>query len=97
MPKPLVTIAVPSFNQGKFLDDALASIFRQDVLAEVFVLDGGSSDNSIEVIRKWEHRLGGWRSHVDDGQAAAINEGIAQGHARYVCWLNSTKNATRPG
>lgn len=89
MVEPLVTIAVPSFNQGGFLDDALASIFQQDVPVEVFVLDGGSSDNSLDVIRKWEHRLSGWRSHADDGQAAAINEGIMLGRAPYVCWLNS--------
>lgn len=89
MTEPLVTIAVPSFNQGRFLDDALASIFRQEVPVEVFVLDGGSSDNSLDVIHKWAHRLSGWRSHADDGQAAAINEGIAQGRAPYVCWLNS--------
>ena len=89
MTEPLVTIAVPSFNQGGFLDDALASIFQQDVPVEVFVLDGGSSDNSLDVIRKWEHRLSGWRSHADDGQAAAINEGITLGRAPYVCWLNS--------
>jgi len=86
---PLVTIAVPSYNQGRFLDDALSSIFSQNVPLEVFVLDGGSSDNSIEIIRKWEHKLSGWRSHVDAGQAAAINEGISQGKAPYVCWLNS--------
>jgi len=89
MVEPLVTVAVPSYNQGRFLDDALASIFQQEIPVEVFVLDGGSSDHSVDVIRKWEHRLAGWRSHADDGQAAAINEGIAQGRAPYVCWLNS--------
>lgn len=89
MTDPLVTIAVPSFNQGRFLDDALTSIFDSEIPVEVFVLDGGSSDNSLEVIHKWEHRLVGWRSRPDHGQAAAINEGIARGGAPYVCWLNS--------
>lgn len=86
---PLVTVVVPSFNQGRFLNDALRSIFEQKVPVEVFVMDGGSSDNSVDIIRKWEGRLAGWRSAKDDGQAAAINEGISLGKAPFVCWLNS--------
>ena len=89
MSTPLVTIVVPSFNQGRFLNAALTSIFDQRVAVETFVLDGGSTDNSVDVIRKWEHRLTGWRSSPDAGQAAAINEGVAKGSAPYVCWLNS--------
>jgi glycosyltransferase involved in cell wall biosynthesis len=86
---PKVTIAIPSYNQGRYLDDTLSSIFSQKIPVEVYVLDGGSSDNSIDVIKKWEKQIAGWRSHNDEGQSAAINEGIAQGRAPYVSWLNS--------
>ena len=86
---PIVTIAVPSYNQGRFLDQALASIFSQDVPVEVFVADGGSTDGSVDVIKKFESRLAGWRSHADRGQASAINECIAKGRSPYVGWLNS--------
>ncbi|MBZ5761976.1 glycosyltransferase [Rhizobium sp. VS19-DR104.2] len=89
MREPLVTVAVPSYNHGQFLDDALRSIFEQDLPVEVFLMDGGSSDNTRDVIEKWKDRLSGWRSHRDEGQAAAINEGIALGSAPYVCWINS--------
>jgi len=86
---PVVTVAVPSFNQGEFLDCALTSIFRQNLPLEVFVVDGGSTDNSLDVIKKWENKITAWRSYPDDGQAAAINEGISLGKAPFVCWLNS--------
>jgi glycosyltransferase involved in cell wall biosynthesis len=89
MAAPIVTIAVPSFNQGRFLEQALTSIFEQDLAVEVFVADGGSTDNSLDIIRRQSDRLTGWRSHIDQGQAAAINECIANGRAPYVCWLNS--------
>src|SRR6185437_986497 len=78
---PQVTIAVPSFNQGRFLDQALTSIFAQGIAVEVFVADAGSTDDSIAIIEKWAPRLAGWRSHRDEGQAAAINECIARGSA----------------
>src|SRR5205814_694837 len=84
-----VTLAVPSFNQGRYLDQALESVFAQEIEVEVFVLDGGSTDGTREVIERWKDRLAGWRSKADAGQAAAINEGIARGSAPYVAWLNS--------
>jgi glycosyltransferase involved in cell wall biosynthesis len=87
--EPVVTVAVPSLNHGAYLDAALESLFRQDIPAEVFVADAGSNDGSLEVIRRWESRLAGWRSHPDAGQSAAINECVAKGRAPYVCWLNS--------
>jgi GT2 family glycosyltransferase len=86
---PVVTIAVPSYNQGGFLEEALTSIFDQGLPVEVFVSDAGSTDRSVDVIKRFEGQLAGWRSHADRGQAAAINEGIARGTAPYVGWLNS--------
>lgn len=86
---PLVTVAVPSFNQGRYLAEALESILGQGVPAEVFVADGGSTDGSPEIIRRFAPRLAGWRSHPDGGQSQAINECVAKGRAPYVCWLNS--------
>ena len=89
MSDAVITVVVPSLNQGRYLEQALVSIFQQAVPLEVFVMDGGSSDVSLEIIKRWEPKLAGWRSRPDDGQAAAINEGIARGAAPYVCWLNS--------
>jgi hypothetical protein len=86
---PLITVAVPSLNQGKFIGDALRSLMEQRVELEVFVADGGSTDESLQVISRWESRLAGWRSRPDGGQAAAINEAVARGRAPFVCWLNS--------
>ena len=64
MTEPLVTVVVPSYNQGQFLDATLSSIFSQSVLVEVYVMDGGSTDVSVDVIKKWSHRLAGWQSQV---------------------------------
>jgi glycosyltransferase involved in cell wall biosynthesis len=56
--QPIVTIAVPSYNQGRFLEGTLNSIFEQELPVEVFVADAGSTDQSIDIIRKFEGQLG---------------------------------------
>jgi GT2 family glycosyltransferase len=90
-PPPRVAIAVPSLDQGRFLGEALDSVFAQTgVDVRVAVLDAGSRDDSPAVIRRYESRLAYWRSRPDAGQAAAINEGIAQlAETRHVTWLNA--------
>lgn len=85
----LVTVVIPSYNQADYLEAALKSVFEQPTYTETIVVDGGSTDKSIEVIKKYESRLFWWRSSKDGGQAAAINEGVNKGSAPYVCWLNS--------
>ncbi len=86
---PLVTVAVPTLNQRRFLQATLDSIFAQNLPVEVYVADGGSTDGTLEVLKCFGDRLAGWRSHPDHGQAAAINECISRGTAPYVTWLNS--------
>ncbi len=89
MTEPLVTVAVPNLNHGRYLAAALESIFTQGVPAEVVVMDGGSTDHSLSVIERCKGRLLGWRHGPDGGQAQAVNEGLSMGTAPYVCWLNS--------
>jgi GT2 family glycosyltransferase len=89
MIEPLVTVAVPNLNHGRYLGEALESIFIQGIGVEVVVMDGGSTDQSLSVIRQWKGRLLSWRHGPDGGQAQAVNQGIAMGSAPYVCWLNS--------
>ncbi len=85
-----VSIITPSFNQGDYLEDALVSVARQDYAdIEHIVVDGGSSDQSVDVLRKHESQLAYWRSHPDGGQAAAINEGFRRSTGQILAWLNS--------
>jgi glycosyltransferase involved in cell wall biosynthesis len=87
---PRISIVVPSYNQARFLPDALDSIFCQDYpAAEVIVMDGGSSDDSLHIIRAHSGRLAHWESGPDGGQAAAINAGMRHATGEVVAWLNS--------
>jgi glycosyltransferase involved in cell wall biosynthesis len=85
---PLPRLPITTDN-GRFLDEALTSVFDQGVPVEVMLADGGSTDETLKVIRRWEGKLAWCRSSQDAGQSSAINEAIARGKAPYVCWLNA--------
>jgi hypothetical protein len=90
VPLPRISVVVPSYNQGRFLGQALDSIFRQDYPnAEVIVMDGGSTDGSVDVIRSRADRLAHWQTGPDGGQAAAVNAGVSRCTGSLVAWLNA--------
>lgn len=87
---PSISVIVPSFNQGQFIEETLLSIFSQQYPnLEVLVLDGGSTDNTVEILEKYSDRLAYWHSRKDNGQADAINQGFARSTGEIICWLNS--------
>ena len=87
---PLISVVVPNFNQGGFLTEALDSIFSQkDAFAEVIVIDGGSTDGSVDLIRRFQDRLAFWCSEPDQGHYDAVNKGMAQAHGEILGFLNS--------
>ena len=95
--KPLVSIITPSYNQGKFLEETINSVLSQDYPnIEYWVIDGGSQDNSVEIIKKYAHQLAGWLSEPDGGQADAINKGFSKATGEVIAWLNSD-DLYRPG
>jgi glycosyltransferase involved in cell wall biosynthesis len=86
----LVSIVIPSFNQGEFLEASLQSVLQQDYPAiELFVMDGGSSDNSIDIIRRYSNSITLWVSEKDRGQSHAINKGFKLAKGKYINWLCS--------
>ena len=87
---PRITIVTPSFNQGRYLEDCIRSILDQGYPnLEYIIMDGGSTDGSVEIIRKYAHRLAFWKSAPDDGQYAAIEEGFSHGRGQIMTWLNA--------
>lgn len=87
---PLVSIVTPSYNQGRFLEETLVSVRKQDYpRVEHIVIDGGSSDQSVDVIRRHEGGLARWVSEPDRGQSDAIAKGFSMATGELFAWLNS--------
>jgi glycosyltransferase involved in cell wall biosynthesis len=87
---PRITLVTPSYNQGSYIEETMCSVLEQKYPAlEYVVMDGGSTDGTVEIIRRYERHLKYWRSAPDSGQAAAIREGFAKGTGELLNWLNS--------
>jgi glycosyltransferase involved in cell wall biosynthesis len=94
---PKISIVIPSYDQGQFLEETILSVINQEYPnLELFVVDGGSNDNSVDIIKKYESHITWWVSEKDKGQSEAINKGFAKATGEIISWLCSD-DLLRPG
>ncbi len=90
LPWPKITIVTPSYNQGKYIEETIRSILLQNYPnLEYIIMDGGSTDESVEIIKKYEKWITHWESKPDRGQTHAINKGFKKATGKVITWLNS--------
>lgn len=85
-----ISVVTPSFNQGKFIEQTILSVIGQQYPnLEYIIIDGGSTDETLSMIEKYNHAITYWVSEKDEGQSDAINKGFAMATGEILCWLNS--------